>query len=175
MFSFTLHINVRFLFEEWERKDRYISIYSRRTLSRRSWSDVFNVLLNVTIVSVVVHCVYKFISVAPSPHSPIPPCFPPFRVRRRTRTRATLVPNEIYERAIPLASFVCQIFGHRHLYFQISFLSREKKSYISLDGGGIHMLKRFLAKDPFGRSSTFQHGIRTIQPPFMDWTFSTSL
>lgn len=145
----------------------------KSSLRARSLSDMLNVLLNAAIVSIggrpsrsqiYFRCLF----------TSLPPRSSYRSFRRRTRARATLVPNEIYERAIPPAplcssggSPVIGIRVFKSLFYQKG--GQKKKSYISSDGGGIHMLRR-LPEDPFGRflrSQLFGMGFAQF-PSFLD-------
>jgi len=113
---------------------------------------VLNVLLNAAIVSAAVHRVHKF-SFRRTPIRSVGSSLIALKDEDR-RARATLISTkEIYQdspRAVFMKSPV--IFGLR---FRISIHGRTgKKSYISRDRSGIHMLK-YLAEILVER--TFQH------------------
>lgn len=116
--------------------------------------DVLNVLLNAAIVSAAVHRAHKFTSVAHSPFTSHPSLIPAtLLVRsvdssvRRTRARATLVPNEIYmyirkrDPTRPPPFVRSPVIGIR--VFKSLFYQGRKNHISRRTRGGIHMLRRF--------------------------------
>lgn len=127
--------------------DYCVPLCPRKSSSRRSrprsFRDVLNVLLNVTIVSATVHRAHKF-SFRRTLIRFVGPSLKDEDEKRRAR--ATLIPTKEVHRDPSRLRVFSAVIGPR---FRISIHggTGEKKSYISRDRSGIHML-RCLAEIP---------------------------
>lgn len=122
----------------------------RKSLSRRSrprsFRDVLNVLLNAAIVSAAVHRAHKF-SFCRIPHSFCRSVLIALKDKDRKEHVPPSFQRRRYTKILP-ASYSSVIGPFFFFFFRISIHEGTgKKSYISWDRGGIHML-RCLAEIP---------------------------
>lgn len=139
----------------------------KSSLRARSLSDMLNVLLNAAIVSIggrpsrsqiYFRCLF----------TSLPPRSSYRSFRRRTRARATLVPNEMYERAIPPAPLCSSggppIIGIR-VFKSLFYQGGTAEKIIYLVGRRWHSYAKTFAGRPLWTilaESTFRNGIRSF-------------